>query len=210
MTLKKIENIKNDYLNGMTYKDIYKKHNITLSDLKKIIYKYNLTRNKSELYKGNQNAKKNKGGTGAASNNKNAVVTGEYEQIYKDVLTEEETKFYNNYTINDNDIDNILLDDYTREYKILTIREMRMMNRIKILESKNSDMMINSIRKKNNGGDTETITEAEAVSKTIARIEDGLTRVQESKRKSRENMLKLGFSKKMLELKEKQIENDIW
>ena len=210
MTLKKIENIKNDYLNGMTYKDIYKKHNITLSDLKKIIYKYNLTRNKSELYKGNKNAKKNKGGTGAASNNKNAVVTGEYEQIYKDVLTEEETKFYNNYTINDNDIDNLLLDEYTREYKILTIREMRMMNRIKILESKNSDMMINSIRKKNNGGDTETITEAEAVSKTIARIEDGLTRVQESKRKSRENMLKLGFSKKMLELKEKQIENDIW
>lgn len=210
MTLKKIENIKNDYLNGMTYKDIYKKHNITLSDLKKIIYKYNLTRNKSELYKGNQNAKKNKGGTGAASNNKNAVVTGEYEQIYKDVLTEEETKFYNNYTINDNDIDKLLLDEYTREYKILTIREMRMMNRIKILESKNSDMMINSIRKKNNGGDTETITEAEAVSKTIARIEDGLTRVQESKRKSRENMLKLGFSKKMLELKEKQIENDIW
>lgn len=210
MTLKKIENIKNDYLNGMTYKDIYKKHNITLSDLKKIIYKYNLTRNKSELYKGNQNAKKNKGGTGAASNNKNAVVTGEYEQIYKDVLTEEETKFYNNYTINDNDIDNLLLDEYTREYKILTIREMRMMNRIKILESKNSDMMINSIRKKNNGGDTETITEAESVSKTIARIEDGLTRVQESKRKSRENMLKLGFSKKMLKLKEKQIENDIW
>lgn len=210
MTLKKIENIKNDYLNGMTYKDIYKKHNITLSDLKKIIYKYNLTRNKSELYKGNQNAKKNKGGTGAASNNKNAVVTGEYEQIYKDVLTEEETKFYNNYTINDNDIDNLLLDEYTREYKILTIREMRMMNRIKILESKNSNMMINSIHKKNNGGDTETITEAEAVSKTIARIEDGLTRVQESKRKSRENMLKLGFSKKMLELKEKQIENDIW
>ena len=210
MTLKKIENIKNDYLNGMTYKDIYKKHNITLSDLKKIIYKYNLTRNKSELYKGNKNAKTNKGGTGAASNNKNAVVTGEYEQIYKDVLTEEETKFYNNYTINDNDIDNLLLDEYTREYKILTIREMRMMNRIKILESKNSDMMINSIRKKNNGGDTETITEAEAVSKTIARIEDGLTRVQESKRKSRENMLKLGFSKKMLELKEKQIENDIW
>lgn len=210
MTLKKMENIKNDYLNGMTYKDIYKKHNITLSDLKKIIYKYNLTRNKSELYKGNQNAKKNKGGTGAASNNKNAVVTGEYEQIYKDVLTEEETKFYNNYTINDNDIDNLLLDEYTREYKLLTIREMRMLKRIKVLEEKNSDMMIASIRKKNDNGDTETITEAETVSKTIARIEDGLTRVQESKRKSRENMLKLGFSKKMLKLKEKQIENDIW
>lgn len=210
MTLKKIENIKNDYLNGMTYKDIYKKHNITLSDLKKIIYKYNLTRNKSELYKGNQNAKKNKGGKGAASNNKNAVVTGEYEQIYEDVLTEEESEFYNNYTISDNDIDNLLIDEYTREYKILTIREMRMMKRIKVLEEKNNDMMIGSIRKKNSDGDTETITEAEPVSKTVERIENGLTRVQESKRKSRENMIKLGFSKKMLELKEKQIENDIW
>ena len=84
------------------------------------------------------------------------------------------------------------------------------MKRIKVLEEKNNDMMIGSIRKKNSDGDTETVTEAEPVSKTIARIEDGLTRVQESKRKSRENMLKLGFSKKMLELKEKQIENDIW
>ena len=210
MTLKKVENIKNDYLNGMTYKDIYKKHNITLSELKKIIYKYNLTRNKSELYKGNQNAKKNKGGKGAASNNKNAVVTGEYEQIYEDVLTKEESEFYNNYTISDNDIDNLLIDEYTREYKILTIREMRMMKRIKVLEEKNNDMMIGSIRKKNSDGDTETITEAEPVSKTVERIENGLTRVQESKRKSRENMIKLGFSKKMLELKEKQIENDIW
>lgn len=210
MTLKKIENIKNDYLRGMTYKDIYKKHNITLSDLKKIIYKYNLTRNKSELYKGNQNAKKNKGGKGAASNNKNAVVTGEYEQIYEDVLTKEESEFFNSYTISDNDIDNLLIDEYTREYKILTIREMRMLKRIKVLEEKNNDMMIGSIRKKNSDGDTETITEAEPVSKTVERIENGLTRVQESKRKSRENMIKLGFSKKMLELKEKQIENDIW
>lgn len=210
MTLKKIENIKNDYLRGMTYKDIYKKYNITLSDLKKIIYKYNLTRNKSELYKGNQNAKKNKGGKGAASNNKNAVVTGEYEQIYEDVLTKEESEFFNSYTISDNDIDNLLIDEYTREYKILTIREMRMLKRIKVLEEKNNDMMIGSIRKKNSDGDTETITEAEPVSKTVERIENGLTRVQESKRKSRENMIKLGFSKKMLELKEKQIENDIW
>ena len=169
-----------------------------------------LTRNKSELYKGNQNAKKNKGGKGAASNNKNAVVTGEYEQIYEDVLTEEESEFYNNYTISDNDIDNLLIEEYTREYKILTIREMRMMKRIKVLEEKNNDMMIGSIRKKNSDGDTETITEAEPVSKTVERIENGLTRVQESKRKSRENMIKLGFSKKMLELKEKQIENDIW
>lgn len=208
MTQKKIENIKTDYLNGMTYKDIFKKHNITLSDLKKIINQYKLTRNKSELYKGNQNAKNNKGGKGATSNNNNAVVTGEYEKIYKNMLTEEEWTLYNNYNINDND--ELQMQEYIHEYKILTIRENRMMERIRKLERTEKDMTIGHIKKKNSGGDTETITEAEPTIDTIQRIEDGLTRVQEAKRKSRENMIKLGFSKKTLELKEKQIDNELW
>ena len=80
MIQKKIENIKADYLDGMTYNDIFKKYNITLSDLKSIINKYKLTRDKRQLYKGNQNAKKNRGGH-AKEGNKNAVVTGEYEKI---------------------------------------------------------------------------------------------------------------------------------
>ena len=208
MTQKKIENIKTDYLNGMTYKDIFKKHNITLSDLKKIINQYKLTRNKSELYKGNQNAKNNKGGKGATSNNNNAVVTGEYEKIYKNMLTEEEWALYKNYNINDND--ELQMQEYIHEYKILTIRENRMMERIRKLERTEKDMTIGHIKKKNSGGDTETITEAEPTIDTIQRIEDGLTRVTESKRKSRENMIKLGFSKKTLELKEKQIDNELW
>lgn len=192
----------------MTYKDIFKKHNITLSDLKKIINQYKLTRNKSELYKGNQNAKNNKGGKGATSNNNNAVVTGEYEKIYKNMLTEEEWTLYNNYNINDND--ELQMQEYIHEYKILTIRENRMMERIRKLERTEKDMTIGHIKKKNSGGDTETITEAEPTIDTIQRIEDGLTRVQEAKRKSRENMIKLGFSKKTLELKEKQIDNELW
>lgn len=208
MTQKKIENIKTDYLNGMTYKDIFKKHNITLSDLKKIINQYKLTRNKSELYKGNQNAKNNKGGKGATSNNNNAVVTGEYEKIYKNMLTEEEWALYKNYNISAND--ELQMQEYIHEYKILTIRENRMMERIRKLERTEKDMTIGHIKKKNSGGDTETITEAEPTIDTIQRIEDGLTRVQEAKRKSRENMIKLGFSKKTLELKEKQIENELW
>ncbi len=208
MTQKKIENIKTDYLNGMTYKDIFKKYNITLSDLKKIINQYKLTRNKSELYKGNQNAKNNKGGKGATSNNNNAVVTGEYEKIYKNMLTEEEWALYKNYNINDND--ELQMQEYIHEYKILTIRENRMMERIRKLERTEKDMTIGHIKKKNSGGDTETITEAEPTIDTIQRIEDGLTRVQEAKRKSRENMIKLGFSKKTLELKEKQIDNELW
>lgn len=207
MTQKKIENIKQDYLNGMKYNDIFKKYNITLSDLKKIINKYKLTRNKSELYKGNQNAKNNRGGS-AKNNNKNAVVTGEYEQIYKNMLTEEEWALYNNYNISDND--ELQMKEYIHEYKILTIRENRMMERIRKLERTEKDMTIGHIKKKNSGGDTETITEAEPTIDTIQRIEDGLTRVQEAKRKSRENMIKLGFSKKTLELKEKQIENELW
>lgn len=210
MTQSKIEKIKTDYLNGMTYKDIFKKHNITLSDLKKIIYKYNLSRNKSELYKGNQNAKHNKGGTGATANNKNAVVTGEYERIYLETLTEEEKKIYNSYTISQSDIDNLLMNEYIAEYKDLMIRKTRMMKRIKELESKDRDMTIGSIKKKNTGGNTETTTEAEPTINIIQKIEDSITRVNESMRKSRENMIKLGFTKKSLELKEKQIENELW
>lgn len=208
MIQKKIENIKADYLDGMKYKDIFKKYNITLSDLKKLIYTYKLTRDKRELYKGNQNAKNNKGGKGADSNNSNAVVTGEYEQIYKDILTEEELKLYENYNISDND--ELQMKEYIHEYKILTIRENRMMKRIKKLEGTEKDMTIGHIKKKNSGGAIETITEAGPTIDTIQRIEDGLTRVQEAKRKSRENMIKLGFSKKTLELKEKQIDNELW
>ncbi len=193
----------------MKYNDIFEKHNITLSDLKKIINKYKLTRNKSELYKGNQNAKNNRGGSGK-SNNKNAVVTGEYERIYKDTLTEDEKTIYNTYTINQDDINNLLMNEYIAEYKDLMIRKIRMMKRIKELESKDRDMTIGAIKKKNSGGNTETTTEAEPTINIIQRIEDGITRVQEAMRKSRENMIKLGFTKKSLELKEKQIENELW
>lgn len=207
MTEKKIKNIKEDYLNGMTYKDIFKKYNITLSDLKKIINKYKLTRDKSKLYKGNQNAKNNKGGKGANYNNNNAVTTGEYEKIYKDILTTEELQLYENYSISDND--ELQMQEYIHEYKILTIRENRMMKRIKELEKK-QEVSISHIEKNNSDGDTETTTEAESIIETIQKIENGLTRVQEAKRKSREGIVKLGFSKKTLELKEKQIENDLW
>lgn len=207
MTQNKIERIKTDYLGGMTYKNIFKKYNITLSDLKKIINQYKLTRNKSEILKGNQNAKSNKGGH-APPKNKNAITTGEYEKIYTDVLTEEEKELFKNYKISD--IDNLLMEEYMAEYKLLTIREVRMLRRIRKLEKADKDMTIGYIRKKNSDGAIETVTEAEATVDKIQRIEDGLTRVTEAKRKSRENMIKLGFSKRELELKEKQAEDELW
>lgn len=209
MTQNKEEKIKNDYLKGMSYKDIFKKYSITLSDLKKIINKYKLTRSKKELLKGNQYAKSNKGGK-APKQNKNAVVTGEYEKLYLSTLTEEEKKIYSTYTIEQSDIDNLLMNEYIAEYKDSLIRKTRMMKRIQDLESKERDMTIGSIKKKNTGGNTETTTEAEPTINIIQKIEDSITRVNESMRKSRENMIKLGFTKKSLELKEKQIENELW
>lgn len=145
MTQNKIERIKTDYLGGMTYKNIFKKYNITLSDLKKIINQYKLTRNKSEILKGNQNAKSNKGGH-APPKNKNAITTGEYEKIYTDVLTEEEKELFKNYKISD--IDNLLMEEYMAEYKLLTIREVRMLRRIRKLEKADKDMTIGHIQKK--------------------------------------------------------------
>lgn len=208
MTQRKEENIKNDYLQGMRYKDIFKKYNITLPDLKKIIRKYNLTRDKSQVLKGNKNAKNNKGGQ-APIGNKNAVTTGEYESIFQNVLTDEEKSIFKKIKVENTD--SLLLNEYIEEYKLLTIRELRMMRRIMTLEQSERDMTIGSIKKKNNSqGNIETTTEAEATLDKIQRIEDGLTRVTEAKRKSRENMIKLGFSKRELELKEKQAENDLW
>lgn len=208
MTQNKEEKIKNDYLQGMRYKDIFKKYNITLPDLKKIIRKYNLTRDKSQVLKGNKNAKNNKGGQ-PPMRNKNAVTTGEYESIFQDVLTDEEKDIFKKIKVENTD--SLLLNEYIEEYKLLTIREFRMMRRIMTLEKSKTDMTIGSIKKKNNSqGNIETTTEAEATLDKIQRIEDGLTRVTEAKRKSRENMIKLGFSKRELELKEKQAENDLW
>lgn len=208
MTQRKEENIKNDYLQGMRYKDIFKKYNITLPDLKKIIRKYNLTRDKSQVLKGNKNAKNNKGGQPPIGN-KNAVTTGEYESIFQNVLTDEEKSIFKKIKVENTD--SLLLNEYIEEYKLLIIRELRMMRRIMTLEQSERDMTIGSIKKKNNSqGNIETTTEAEATLDKIQRIEDGLTRVTEAKRKSRENMIKLGFSKRELELKEKQAENDLW
>lgn len=208
MTQRKEENIKNDYLQGMRYKDIFKKYNITLPDLKKIIRKYNLTRDKSQVLKGNKNAKNNKGGQPPIGN-KNAVTTGEYESIFQNVLTDEEKSIFKKIKVENTD--SLLLNEYIEEYKLLTIRELRMMRRIMTLEQSERDMTIGSIKKKNNSQENiETTTEAEATLDKIQRIEDGLTRVTEAKRKSRENMIKLGFSKRELELKEKQAENDLW
>lgn len=182
-----VENIKNDYLQGMKYNDIINKYNITLPELRSIIRTNKLTRSRSEIKKGNTNSIGNKGGH-APEGNTNAVVTGEYENIYKDVLEPEELDLYNK--IKTDDREQLLIE----EYKILTIREQRMLKRIQELKQRGKDMTINFIRNKKSKSETETVTDAEPTLNMIQRIEDGLTRVQEAKRKVLESLAKLNLT----------------
>lgn len=179
-----IENIKNDYLQGMKYNDIIDKYNITLPELRSIIRTNKLTRSRSKIKKGNTNSIGNKGGH-APEGNKNSVVTGEYENIYKDVLESEELELYKK--IKTDDREQLLIE----EYKILTIREQRMLKRIQELKQRGKDMTINFIRNKKSKSEVETVTDAEPTLNMIQRIEDGLTRVQEAKRKVLESLAKL-------------------
>lgn len=181
-----IENIKNDYLQGMKYNDIIDKYNITLPELRSIIRTNKLTRSRSEIKKGNTNSIGNKGGH-APEGNKNSVVTGEYENIYKDVLEPEELELYKK--IKTDDREQLLIE----EYKILTIREQRMLKRIQELKQRGKDMTINFIRNKKSKSEVETVTDAEPTLNMIQRIEDGLTRVQEAKRKVLESLTKINL-----------------
>jgi len=181
LTEETIKKLKKDYKKGMKYKDLMSKYNITQPELRSIIRKNKWTRTKNE---GHKNALGNKGGNGAPEENKNAVVTGEYENIYKDVLEDDELELYENYEIND--AEQLLIE----EYKILTIREKRMLQRIKDIKSRGKDMTINYIRNEK-GKSTKTITDAEPTINLIQRIEDGLTRVQEAKRRCIDSLLRL-------------------
>ena len=181
MTEETIKKLKKDYKKGMKYKDLMSKYNITQPELRSIIRNNKWKRTKNE---GHKNALGNKGGSGAPEENKNAVVTGEYENIYKDVLEDDELELYENYEIND--AEQLLIE----EYKILTIREKRMLQRIKDIKSRGKDMTINYIRNEK-GKSTKTITDAEPTINLIQRIEDGLTRVQEAKRRCIDSLLRL-------------------
>lgn len=186
MTEETIKKIKKDYKKGMKYKDLMSKYNITQPELRSIIRNNKWKRTKNA---GHKNALGNKGGTGAEPGNKNALTTGEYETIFKDVLTEDELLIYDKVDFEDNRM--LLLE----EYRILTIREKRMLARINEFQNKDKDLTIGSIRKretkKRASIETETITEAEATINIIQKIEEGLTRVQDAKRKILETLQKL-------------------
>lgn len=70
-----------------------------------------------------------------------------------------------------------------------------MMARINKLQNKDKDLTIGSIRKRETrrkaSVETETVTEAESTISLIQKIEEGLTRVQDAKRKCLETLQKL-------------------
>lgn len=178
MTEAVIENIKNDYLQGMKYKDIIAKYNITQSELRSIVYKNKLNRTKSKAQIGNKNSVGNNGG--APEENKNAVTTGEYENIFSSVLDDDENTIMQG---SSKGTRATLLE----ELKILTIREKRMLSRIKTLKDKNRDLTITKMQKNQDSNSTE----AQNTLLLISRIEDGLTRVQESKRRMLDLLYKI-------------------
>lgn len=197
------KNIEKDYKKGATYKEIQEKYEITKSQLIYLIQrnKWKRKSNRSKSLKGNQNAVGNKGGPGAGEQNQNAVTTGEYANIFNTVFSDEENNIYKNITINDDKKEPLL-----EELKILTIREFRMLKRIKELDS-GMDMTVNSISKnsyKNSKWNSEntstTTTHVEHKNIMIQKIEEALTRVQEAKRRCVDSLHKIENDDRKLEL----------
>lgn len=199
MTEAEIENIKNDYLQGMKYKEIIDKYDITQPELRSIIRKNKLTRSKSEIQKGNQNAKGNKGGPGAEKGNTRALKTGEYETIYDDLLTDEEKAIMKQQELYDKKYQII------SEIKILSIRERRILKKIQDLQNgkemsivRMSKSSSNNVSYRDNG--TLTTTEAESTLNIVQRLEEALTRVQEAKRRYIDSYHKIETDDRKLEL----------
>lgn len=203
MSKKKLAKIEKDYNAGYTYKELAEKYKLTYNQVTYLVKKQKWKRqsNLSKTHIGNQNAKGNKGGPGATEGNKRALTTGEHENIFSTVFSEEENKVFNEYNVE------CKKQALQEELKVLTIREYRMLNRIKAIQDKNKDMTINSISKTNcqstkwnEENSTTTITHAENTILSIQKIEDALTRVQEAKRRCIDSLNKIENDNRKLEL----------
>ena len=196
----KISEIEKDYMEGMTYKQIAKQYKVKYNEVAYLVKKQKWKRqsNLNVTHIGNQNAVGNSGGLGAIKGNKNAVTTGEYETIFLDVLSDEEKQLYNQLEIENK------RNCIEQEYKVLTVREYRILKRIKSLQDKEKDMNIERIVKRqynsNNSNETETVTEAINVITPLQKLEDALTRIQDSKRKCLDTLHKMETDDRRLEL----------
>lgn len=181
MTDKEKNKIKKDYKSGKTYQEIADKYSLTKNQVKNLIQINKWTRksNRKKALKGNNNAKCNNSSTKFKNGNKAALCTGEYENIFSSVLDDDEVEILGK-TIGTREM-------ILGELNILTVRERRMLNRIKELKAKQKDMIITKLQKSN---DT-TSTEAQNTLFLINKIEDSLTRVQQSKKKMLDLLYKI-------------------
>ncbi len=126
------EKAKQDYMEGMKYKDICDKYNISMNTLKSWVKRYNWSdereksnkkgahKNKRGAPKGNKNAEGNPGG--APPGNLNAIKHGAYQSIYSEMLNTEDKILFNMIHSSTN------IDE---EIKLLRLKIARLLNREK-------------------------------------------------------------------------------
>lgn len=111
---------------------------------------------------------------GAPAGNKNAVTTGEHESILFDVLGDDERELLQRIAL-----DNMRLLE--EQIMLVTIRERRMLQRIKDLAAVESGMTTVSAEMISSGDDYTEKAKKEGTLGQIQSIEDALTRVQKHK-----------------------------
>ena len=205
-----ISRVKKDYMSGKTYKQIAEKYGVTYNEVLYLVRKNKWKResNLSKVKKGNKNAVGNKGGPGAEKGNTRALITGEYETIYDELLTDEEKAIMRQKELYDKKY------QIMSEIKILSVRERRILKKIQDLQSgkemsivRMSKSSSNSVAYKNNG--TMTTTESESTTNIIQRFEDALTRVQEAKRRYLDSYHRIDNDDRKLELELVRLEREI-
>lgn len=122
---------KQDYMNGLRYKDICDKHDLSINTLKSWIKRYGWSDERKNLNKkgapknkrgaplNNKNAVGNSGGS-APVGNLNAIKHGAYQSIYADMLSDEDKTLYEQIEAS---------VDIDEEIRLLRLKIARLLNR---------------------------------------------------------------------------------
>ena len=220
-----------DWKAGMKYKEISEKYGVSLSTVKSWASRHwkrdgakVATQNDKKLHpddkktqpkkrgapEGNQNAKGNSGG-GAPRRNQNNLKHGAYARIYWDTLDEVEQELLE-------DIPDDEEYQYQQQLALFTIRERRIMNRIKEFQEigeKSKGLFLKGVKKdkkleyvgkaNDNKNDNvakitdKTKTETGAIINTIMILEEELTKIQKAKTKCIDSLTRIRLEKRKLD-----------
>lgn len=157
---------------------------------------------------GNRNAVGNKGGKGnpAPKGNKYAVVTGEYETIRFDTLTDTERALALSAPLDPKEI-------LIAEYQLLVVREYRALHKIENSKRTAERGMVPasvSIESYSNGEGNQTAsrrtnTSHQSLDERLTRTEDSLTGIQDAIRKVVAQLHKLHYDEVKLEIERKKV-----